>query len=128
VESTSAITWHLRGTGTRSARRSLAGVGTKSASQSLVEAGTTEATVTRVKVATEARVINTENAENLRVEAKDHIDPLADLLPHHPVAEVEAEAGDLAPARSPLAAAHVTQGNASTSTDLTTLAQNALAR
>jgi hypothetical protein len=53
--------------------------------------------------------------------------PLADLLPHHLVEEVEAEAGDPAPAQSLPTMAHAMQENVSSSTDLNTLAQNALA-
>ena len=110
-------------------RRNLVGAGTKNASLSPVEAGTREATAIMEKVATEAGVSSKKGAENRRAEAKNPTGPLADLPPHHPVEEVEAEAeaGDLAPARSLPAPAHATQGNVSMSTYLNTLAQNALA-
>ncbi len=69
------------------------------------------------------------DAENLTAEAKSLIAPLADFHPHHPVEEVEAEAeaGDPAPAKNPLAMASVMHGNVSMNTDLTTLAQSASA-
>jgi hypothetical protein len=79
------------------------------------------------KVATEAGVSSAKGVTNPKAEAKGPTGPLANLPPHHPVEEAEAEAGDLALARSPPAPAHATQGNVSTSTDLNTLAQNALA-
>ena len=129
VESISATTWSLRGIETRSVRRSLVRAGTKNASLSPDEAGTRETTAITEKVVTEAGVSSKKGAENRRAEAKNPTGPLADLPPHHPVeeAEAEAEAGDLALARSPPAPAHATQGNVSTNTDLNTLAQNALA-
>ena len=126
VESTSATTWSLRGTGTRSARRNLVGAGTKNARRSPAEAGTTEATAITKKVATEAEVIIKKGAVNLKVDAKGPTGPLADLPPHHLVEEVEA--GDLTPAQSlPPAMARAMHGNISTSTDLNTLAQSASA-
>ena len=101
----------------------------KNASRSPAEAGTTEATAIIGKAATEAGVSSAMGVANPKAEAKGPTGPLANLPPHHPVeeAEAEAEAGDLALARSPPAPAHATQGNVSTSTDLNTLAQNALA-
>ena len=81
------------------------------------------------KEATEAGVSSVKDAVNPKAEAKGPTAPLADLPPHHPVEEVEAEAeaGDLAPVQNLPATAYVTQGNVSTNTDLNTLAQNALA-
>ena len=99
----------------------------KNASLSPAEAGMREATTIMEKVATEAGVSNKKGAENLKAEAKGPTGPLANLPPRHQVEEVEAEAGDLAPARSLPALAHATHGNVSMSTDLNTLAQNALA-
>ena len=130
VELISATTLYRRGTGTRSARRSLVGAGTKNASLSPDEAGTRETTAITEKVVTEAGVSSKKGAEKRRAEAKNPTGPLADLPPHHPVEEVEAEAeaGDLAHAQNlPPATARVMHGNVSTSTDLNTLAQNALA-
>jgi hypothetical protein len=129
VELISVTTWHLRGIGRRSARRTLVGAGTKNASLSPVEAGTKVVTAITEKVATEAGVSNKKGAENLKAEAKGPTGPLADLPPHHLVEEVEAEAeaGDLAPVQNPLAVAHATHGNVSTNIDLSTLAQNPLA-
>ena len=88
-----------------------------------------EATAIRKKVATEAGVSSVKDVANLKAEAKGPTGPLADLPPHHPVEEVEAEAvaGDLAPAQKPRAAAHVMPENASMSTKLITLAQSASA-
>ena len=101
----------------------------KNASRSPAEAGTTEATAIMGKVATEAGVSSAKGVANPKTEAKGPTGPLANLPPRHPAeeAEAEAEAGDLVLARSPPALAHATQGNVSTSTDLNTLAQNALA-
>ena len=131
VELISATTWYRRGTGTRSARRTLVGAGTKNASLSLSpdEAGTMETTAITEKVVTEAGVSSKKGAEKRRAEAKNPTGPLADLPPHHPVEEVEAEAeaGDPAPAQNPLAMARVMHGNVSMNTDLTTLAQSASA-
>ncbi|KAK1648258.1 hypothetical protein QYE76_066063 [Lolium multiflorum] len=103
---------------TRSARRNPAGAGTKNVSPSPAEAGTTEATVTKEKVATKVGVSRRKDTGNPKAEAKY-------LPPHHPVEEVEAEAGDPAPAQSPFAMSCVMPGNVSTSTDLNTLAQSA---
>lgn len=142
VESISATTCRLRGTGTQSASLSLARVGTttanlrpegagmKNTSPSHAEAGTTEATDTKRKVATEVGVSRGKSVRNLKAEAGNLTGPLADLPHHHPMEEVEAEAeaGGPALAQKPLAAARVTHGNVSTSTDPTTLAQSALAR
>ena len=125
AESVSTTTRSLRGIGTRSLRRNLVGAGMKNASRSPADTGTTEATAIMGKVATEAGVSSATGVANPKAEAKGHTGPLANLPPHHPVEE--AEAGDLALARSPPAPAHATQGNVSTSTDLNTLAQNALA-
>jgi hypothetical protein len=68
------------------------------------------------------------DTENLTVEAKGLIAPLADLHPHHLVEEVEAEAEaeGHTPAQNPLAAKR-THGNVSTNTRLGTSAQSALA-
>ena len=129
VELISATTLYRRGTRTRSARRSLVGARTRNASLSPDEAGTRETTAITEKVVTEAGVSSKKGAENRRAEAKNPTGPLADLPPHHPVEEVEAEAeaGDPAPAQNPLAMARVMHGNISMNTDLTTLAQSALA-
>ena len=110
-------------------RRNLVGAGMKNASRSPAEAGTTEATAIMGKVATEAGVSSVTDVANPKAEAKGPTGPLANLPPRHPAEEVEAEAeaGDLVPARSLLTTAHATQGNVSTSTDLNTSAQNALA-
>ncbi|KAK1694648.1 hypothetical protein QYE76_011345 [Lolium multiflorum] len=79
VESISATTRHLRGIGTRSARRNFVGAGTKNASLSPAEAGTREATAIMGKVATEAGVSSRKGAGNLKAEAKGPTGPLADL-------------------------------------------------
>ncbi|KAK1692137.1 hypothetical protein QYE76_008834 [Lolium multiflorum] len=72
-----------------------------------------ETTAITEKVVTEAGVSSKKGAENLKAEAKNPTGPLADLPPHHPVeeAEAEAEAGDPAPAQNPLAVARATHGN-----------------
>jgi hypothetical protein len=79
------------------------------------------------KAAIEAGASTGKDVQNPKAEARGLRGPLADLPPHHLVEEVdaEAEAGDSA--RNPLAMAHAMQGNVSMSTNLNTLAQNALA-
>jgi hypothetical protein len=73
---------------------------------SLAEAGTREVTAIMEKAATEAGVSSKKDAETKKAEAKGLIGPLADLPPHHPVEEVEAEveAGDPVPAQNLLPA------------------------
>ena len=99
----------------------------QSVSQSPAVAGTTEETITKVKVAIEAGASLVKTAGILKAGAKNLTGPLAGPLHRHLVAEAEAVAEDPAPAQKPQAAAHATPENASMSTDLTTLAQNALA-
>jgi hypothetical protein len=50
------------------------------------------------------------DAGNPKAEAKDPIGPLADLLPHHSVEEVEEESGDPTRAQNPIAMARVMPG------------------
>jgi hypothetical protein len=107
-------------------RRNLVRAGTKNASRSLAEAGTTEATAIIGKAATEAGVSSATGVANPKAEAKGPTGPLANLPPHHPVEEAEAEAGDLALTQNLPATARVTQRNVSTNIELNTSAQNAL--
>lgn len=117
VELTSAMTWHLRGTGMQSAHRGPVGVRMKSASRNPAGAGTTAATATMAKTATEARASTGKGVENPKAEARGLTCPLADIPPHHLVEEVEAEAevGDPVLAQNLPAMAHAMQGNVSTS-------------
>jgi hypothetical protein len=117
AELISATTLTNRGAGTRNAHLSPGGVGKRNVHLSPCNLGMTEAAAMMVKAAAiaGANAARTD-AENLTAEARGLSGPRANLRRHHPVGEVEAEAGGRTPAQNPLSTcrARVMQGNVST--------------